>query len=338
MASVKTKFTVGLFVAAGFFLAAVAIIWLGMSHYFEKGHFCVAYFDESVQGLSKDSPVKYRGVSIGRVYRLQVAPDATLIEAVLQIDPEIVKPAEMVAQLKNVGITGSMFIDLDRKKPGDTALSPRLSFAPPFPVVITKPSQIKEFMGDVREILNNIKKLNMERVAAKLSGTLDDFRAAVKGARIPAVSEKLRTVLDRIAPLLDEKKWDRVLGAVTDAAHSVEDLSGPAADTAEAVTASAAELQRLIGDSRPGITAAVEELEAATQDARTLFRRGAILLQDADGRFSNLQYHLVETLSNLNQATIALNRFLDLIANQPSQLLFGEPPPPRPVGKENGPP
>ena len=161
MPSVKTKFAVGLFVAVGFFLAAMAIIWLGMSHYFEKGHFCVAYFDESVQGLSKDSPVKYRGVSVGRVYRLGVAPDATLIEAVLQIDPAIVKPAEMVAQLKNVGITGSMFIDLDRKKPGDSALSPKITFSAPFPVVLTKPSQIKEFMGDVREILNNFKKLNL---------------------------------------------------------------------------------------------------------------------------------------------------------------------------------
>ena len=331
MASVKTKFTVGLFVAAGFFLAAVAIIWLGMSHYFEKGHFCVAYFDESVQGLSKDSPVKYRGVSVGRVYRLGVAPDATLIEAVLQIDPEIVKPADMVAQLKNVGITGSMFIDLDRKKPADAGLSPRLSFTPPYPVVATKPSQIKEFLGDVREILSHFKKLNLEAMAAKVSATLDDLRSAVIEARIPRISQKLRTVLDRLAPLLDEKKWNRALGAVTDAARSVQDLSGSAGHTAEAVTAGAGEFRHLLKTVRPGITTAVTELQAAMLSARNL-------LQDTDGRLSSVQYHLVETLSNLNQATIALNRFLDLIADQPSQLLFGEPPPPRTVGKENGPP
>ena len=331
MASVKTKFTVGLFVAAGFFLAAVAIIWLGMSHYFEKGHFCVAYFDESVQGLSKDSPVKYRGVSVGRVYRLGVAPDATLIEAVLQIDPEIVKPADMVAQLKNVGITGSMFIDLDRKKPADAGLSPRLSFTPPYPMVATKPSQIKEFLGDVREILSHFKKLNLEAMAAKVSATLDDLRSAVIEARIPRISQKLRTVLDRLAPLLDEKKWNRALGAVTDAARSVQDLSGSAGHTAEAVTAGAGEFRHLLKTVRPGITSAVTELQAAMLSARNL-------LQDTDGRLSSVQYHLVETLSNLNQATIALNRFLDLIADQPSQLLFGEPPPPRTVGKENGPP
>lgn len=331
MASVKTKFTVGLFVAVGFFLAAVAIIWLGMSHYFEKGHFCVAYFDESVQGLSKDSPVKYRGVSVGRVYRLGVAPDATLIEAVLQIDPAIVNPSEMVAQLKTVGITGSMFIDLDRKKPDEQSLSPSLSFKPPYPVVATRPSQIKEFLGDVREILNNFKQLNLQGLAAEISATLGEFRSAVREARISAVSDKLRTALDRLAPLLDQQKWNRVLGAVGEAAEAVKQLGASAGRTAEAVTAGADDFRKLLTSVRPGLTRAVTELQAAMQSARTL-------LQDTDGRLSSVQYHLVETLGNLNQATIALNRFLDLIADQPSQLLFGEPPPPRRVGKDNGPP
>lgn len=36
MATTKTKFTVGLFVLIGITIAVVAIIWLWMSHYFEK--------------------------------------------------------------------------------------------------------------------------------------------------------------------------------------------------------------------------------------------------------------------------------------------------------------
>ena len=45
MASIKTKFTVGLFVAIGLAIAIVAIIWLGMSNYLQKGQFYSAYFD-----------------------------------------------------------------------------------------------------------------------------------------------------------------------------------------------------------------------------------------------------------------------------------------------------
>jgi len=53
MATIKTKLMVGIFVLLGFTLATVSIIWLGMSNYFEKGLYYVAYFDESVQGLDK---------------------------------------------------------------------------------------------------------------------------------------------------------------------------------------------------------------------------------------------------------------------------------------------
>ena len=72
MASQKTKFAVGLFLVGGISVALVALIWLGVTRFFEKGHFYVTYFNESVQGLEKDGPVKYRGVTIGRVESISV--------------------------------------------------------------------------------------------------------------------------------------------------------------------------------------------------------------------------------------------------------------------------
>jgi len=73
MASTRIKFTVGLFVASGIGFALIAVIWLGMSRFLEKGQYYATYFNESVQGLDIESPVKYRGVSIGRVQRVGVA-------------------------------------------------------------------------------------------------------------------------------------------------------------------------------------------------------------------------------------------------------------------------
>ena len=66
MASQKTKFMVGIFVAGGFGIALVAFIWLGMSRFLETGRYYAVYFNESVQGLTVDSPVKYRGVAVGK--------------------------------------------------------------------------------------------------------------------------------------------------------------------------------------------------------------------------------------------------------------------------------
>lgn len=111
MASLKTKFTVGLFVASGIGIGLLVIVWLGMSRFFEKGQHYAAYFNESVQGLQIDSPVKFRGVSIGRVDSIGVAPDSKLIQVILKIESGQTMDSRIVAQLKSVGITGSKFVE-----------------------------------------------------------------------------------------------------------------------------------------------------------------------------------------------------------------------------------
>ena len=80
MARRNSSFMIGLFVTVGLVIGIAAIIWVGASTYFEKGSLFVTYFDESVQGLQVDSRVKYRGVDIGKVQSIGVAPDRKLVE------------------------------------------------------------------------------------------------------------------------------------------------------------------------------------------------------------------------------------------------------------------
>jgi phospholipid/cholesterol/gamma-HCH transport system substrate-binding protein len=83
MAKKTANFMLGLFVILGFFLGVSAIIWVGATSFFQKGQTYITYFDESVQGLQSDSNVKYRGVDVGRVERIRVAPDNKLIGVVI---------------------------------------------------------------------------------------------------------------------------------------------------------------------------------------------------------------------------------------------------------------
>ncbi|HEY9074532.1 MAG TPA: MlaD family protein, partial [Desulfobaccales bacterium] len=116
MAGKTSKFMVGLFVTLGVILIVVAIIWVGATKYFEKGNMYVTYFDESVQGLQKDSTVKYRGVEVGRVEQIGVAPDNRLISVIMKINLKEDLPHTAIAQLKVAGITGMVFVELDRQK------------------------------------------------------------------------------------------------------------------------------------------------------------------------------------------------------------------------------
>ena len=60
-------FKIGVFMLSGITLAVLAVIILGAGALFKKKIMMETYFDESVQGLSVGAPLKYRGVTIGKV-------------------------------------------------------------------------------------------------------------------------------------------------------------------------------------------------------------------------------------------------------------------------------
>lgn len=59
------------------------------------------------------------------------------------------------------------------------------------------------------------------------------------------------------------------------------------------------------------------------------------ILVRVESTTARLERHLGVTGQNLEKASANLNRLLELLADQPSQLLFGEPPPRRKVEPED---
>ncbi|PKN84826.1 MAG: hypothetical protein CVU51_09805 [Deltaproteobacteria bacterium HGW-Deltaproteobacteria-1] len=135
MSTNSSKFLIGLFVIIGLMLLSATIIWVGASRILMKGSLYAVYFDESVQGLQVDSAIKYRGVEIGTVQSIGVAPDYRLIEVIMKIDLESNMEHQTIASLKTAGITGIVFIELDRIAEGELSGSPKLSFKSDYPVI-----------------------------------------------------------------------------------------------------------------------------------------------------------------------------------------------------------
>src|SRR5215475_9031572 len=65
----------GAFVIGGVALAALALVVLGGGKFFRATQGWVAYFDESIKGLSVGAPVTFRGVQVGTVTNIQVVID-----------------------------------------------------------------------------------------------------------------------------------------------------------------------------------------------------------------------------------------------------------------------
>ena len=112
----KTNYTmVGLFVIMSIMLIFVFVIWLiRPTDDTELTSFKI-YFTESVSGLNIDSPVKYRGVTIGKVTRMRINPtNVEEIEVNILVDREAPIKTDTVAKLKAQGITGLNYIDLSQ--------------------------------------------------------------------------------------------------------------------------------------------------------------------------------------------------------------------------------
>ena len=220
MPSVQTKFSVGLFVILGMTTVIVFVLWLGMSQYLKEGRHYVAFFDESVQGLKKDSAVKYRGVMIGRVESIRVAEDGELIRILFNLDEPLHDHDKMVAQIKSIGITGIMFVELERTRNGYIQLTPKITFETKSPVIATRPSDMKQLLTDIYDILNKIKQIDVkgiaDRIIARNRGAVG-IRPIIVGAidniggSVDVIVGRRRRRMNAGADVGDEKKLGDLL-------------------------------------------------------------------------------------------------------------------------------
>jgi phospholipid/cholesterol/gamma-HCH transport system substrate-binding protein len=327
MASQKTKFIVGLFLVCGIGIALLAFIWLGMSRYFEKGRYYVTYFNESVQGLDKDSPVKYRGVSVGRVHSIIVAPDSKLVKVVLKIETGMVLDTNLIAQLKSVGITGSVFVELDQKLKDEPDRSPPLSFPSEYPIVASKPSELGEILRGIDDILNKIKALDLEGISAKIKSNLDTIETTVQEANVKGLSRKAEISLDQLNRILNGPQWDKMLASTQEAIQAANEFFVKGNATLTHAENAFAQARGIIADNEQTIRETLENVNKVIE-------KTASLATGTDEAFSHLRQNLLVSAQNLERASENLNRFLEVLADQPSQLILGEPRPRRDMDPE----
>lgn len=207
MAKKTSNFMLGLFVILGFFLAVGAIIWVGATSFFQKGQTYIAYFDESVQGLQGDSSVKYRGVDVGRVEKIRVAPDNNLIGVVIKVNLRDKLASNTIAQLKAAGITGVMFIELDQRKPDEPDLSPKITFPSEYPVIPSRPSEMRRIISQIDGLVAKFNQIDTQGLSDQLKFTGKAVEDFFNGKEMKTILVKLGSTtnnLDKITQRVDK--------------------------------------------------------------------------------------------------------------------------------------
>lgn len=303
MSAKTSKFFIGLFVLVGILIGVGLIVWIGASKYFQKGSTYVTFFDESVQGLQMDSSVKYRGVDVGRVERIRVAPDYKLVEVVMKVALEGDLQQNTVSQLKTAGITGIVFIELDRKKPEDPDRSPHIDFAAEYPIIPSRPSELRQILSGVDEVLHNIKEIDFK-------GLSDQFKSAGKATENLLSGKKMNNIMTNLESM--SAGINRAVGRI-DGIIAAGDIEGILSETRNSLV----EAKTLLSTIKDEVTAL--KLADTGEKANKA-------IEGIDRRSRAITTELRVSSENLQQSTETLQRLLDRLNTTPSDLIFSSPP------------
>jgi paraquat-inducible protein B len=328
---VKTKVSpavVGFFVLGALLLALFGLFSFGSVHFFSRPQRFMVYFDETIHGLDLGSPVKLRGVRVGRVARIDLrylAEENRSVVAVLcELNRDVIRTEQgaevdvsdrarleqlidrgLRAQLGVIGLaTGLLYVELDFRDP---AVYP--AGDPPVPsdvaVVPAMPSTIAEFQASLTEILSDVKRIDFAGLAGDVRGLLVDARRQVNALDAARISAE----------------WTQAARAINQLASS-----GEIQRTLENLNAAITDLRATLNSIDNAIEPTSAELAATLQQARTTlatFDETAATAQRFINAQSGLGAETATAVQQLGEAAQAVARLVDYLERNPNALLTG---------------
>lgn len=169
---------IGGVILAAFLSLFLLVVWMGQVQFSRNFVDYDVRFEGPVNGLTEGAAVRYLGLKVGEVERLEIDPanDSAVI-ARIRIDSKTPVRDDSTAILDFVGLTGATFIQIQAGTPGNPLLRARPG--QPVPVIRTEPTQLASLVTGGQQIMSEagltLRKLNTlmsdENIAA-LSATL----------------------------------------------------------------------------------------------------------------------------------------------------------------------
>lgn len=156
---------VGIFIISLVISIVLCILWLSSGFSLAQYKTYKIYMQESVSGLSIDSPVEYNGVSVGSVKSIELNENnPQLVELLVNIKSNTPITQGTVATLTTRGLTGLAFIAL---KDTSTNLRPlTVEHGHRYAVIKTAPSIFMRLDTIISQLSKNVN--NMAKVVQKL--------------------------------------------------------------------------------------------------------------------------------------------------------------------------
>lgn len=325
MTSKTNRWKLGLFVVGTAAVLVVALTWLGYARLQKKSHEFHCFFDEAVTGLQVGSAVKFRGVPIGTVKQIKVAPDRKMIHVraamydedieALGLDAEALDqnrplPPGLRAQLVQSALTGTAIVQVDYF-PQDEG-PPVLPFPVPFNTVRTQPSTFKNLEEGARDLVKVLPDLTQAAV-----NLLNELRKGYSEAHLPELAQSMREAADGVKGLAARMES---AGLVNEAAGALKEVRL----LVENLRTEAGPIQTVAGDLRKVLQradAVLGEVKAAESGAG--LRSATQGLADASVELSAMAREVRAELGTLRRTLRAIEQLALSLERDPGALLRG---------------
>ncbi len=367
MSAKASYFRLGLFVIVGTLLLLVGIIYLGVGEYFEKRFQVETYFSDSMEGLNIGSPVKFRGVTVGDVERITFVQEVYergdssdrsfgFVRIRFGLDYEVfpgLSPQELRARLDkavqdgarvrlaSAGLMGTAFLSMEFLDPVENPPL-ELAWTPKHLYIPSAPSAFGAMMKSMENTLDSLAQVDVKGISENLNTLLvntnkqiNDLQIAVVREKAIALVDELRGTNEKIKELLSKPELEKAIDDAGGAIADIRELTDGSDEDVKAVIAnlrSATErVDALLADKRidaivQGLADTSEQLPPAAAHARRTLQVLHNLLQEER---QDLEV-LIQNLRAISENLAALSTDAK---DNPSRVLFGNPPPRKKPGE-----
>jgi paraquat-inducible protein B len=312
MTTPTNHWKLGLFVVVAAGCALAFLIWLGSQSFRKETVRYVSYFDEPVTGLDVGSPVSFRGVRIGNVENIDIAPDRRHVEVAYDLQVERLEhmglarkrgrhvqlrvPDDVRVQISSSGVTGVKHVKLDYLKNSPVV---KLPFVVPENYIPASPSTLKNLEDAVTRALDDL-----PDVVAKALAVLSRTEALIASVQQAALPEKASDLISHASQTVDVIQG-KVAGV--DTVGISNQTNQALAQLTEVLTRANSLVARVDGDK--GLLVSVQRATDAMGEVAV----------DARGTAPKLN----QTLEHVSEVAVSMQRLLDALERDPDMLLKG---------------
>jgi paraquat-inducible protein B len=318
---------IGAFVFGAIVIAIGALLYFGSANLFAKKQAFVTYFQQSVNGLGVGSNVKYKGVPVGKVTRIQLQFEGRNQPPIVKVLYEI----DTTNLLNRYGLS----IELADRKTNDRAIqngfrakldfesliSGQLYIALDFykdaaPVVLRgqansdvfeippQPSDIEAILADLTKAIGNLGSIDFSALAKDVQSLVVSARNGIDSMHLEQLGASLNRASDSASALLNGDQVKAVLASI----H----------ESFDQLTTTLKSLNPAVGDLKPTLDQAKGALANLQRSTAEL---NQILKPD-----SSFRYQLDSSLSEINAAAASIQQLSDFLQRHPNSILFGRRP------------